>query len=180
MSTNNAIWTRRLAATARSSSRPTLQRTSARPHAAAGDDLEVRQGPELGAVRQRATSDADGVEEADPREVDACPEQLPRRGRRRAVSRELLARGDDAGPIARRRRQALRVRQVGVHVLAAGNVVEDEDDLAVGGDAIAVNDDRESPAVELIVRGPLEAREKRRLERSDVGDRRGQARELDP
>src|SRR5690348_18173934 len=119
MRTTSAIWTRRFAATARSSSLPMRQRTPSAPDPAARDDGQVGERPELGTVREGTARRADAVPESDAGDVDARAEKLPLRGRTRAVVGELPPRGDHAGSVARLRSDAMRIRQICIHVHAA-------------------------------------------------------------
>ena len=84
---------------------------------------------------------------------------------------KVLPRSDDRAPLARLRRQAVRIRKVCVHVLPAVDVEEDEHDLAVRRDAVAVDNRMEAPARALEGRRSARRDPGGRRERGDLRDR---------
>src|SRR6266536_1570343 len=133
-------------------------------------DREGGQRAKLGAVLQRSERRLHRIPVADPGHLRGRAEQLPLRGDGRAHLHEAVAGGEHLRTAARRRREALRPRHVGVHVRRGRDVEQLEHDLAVRGHAEAL-DDRDEPPVVLLERS---ASRRRRLDRSgqlrDVAD----------
>ena len=104
------------------------------------------------------------IPEADASEVDCDPEQLPGRFDERTLRRQLPARGDHSGAVTGARSEAVWVRKIRVHVLRAVDAVEDQDDLAVRRDPVAVDHRAHPPYLALELRRPGHRRSRRRCQ----------------
>ena len=157
---------------------------------AAGDDaqpptpqpetiLKFVSGRELCAVSKRAARQRVRVPEADTADVDGHADQLPWDGDSWAMRCQLSSSRDHPRPVACARTEAVRIRQVRVHVLRALDAVEREDDLAVRRNAVAVDDRPHAPHLPLERGRACRADPHRCLQSRNLRDRRSDAVEID-